>query len=98
MPIYALLLWRFVRATPAQGVVAGAAVNLVSHPLGFLVLTPALRRPVGAAWTLALVEVVAWVGEALLLGIRWRRQLPLLLAISYVANAASFLAGLLVFR
>jgi hypothetical protein len=94
-PVYGLLL-RLVKGIPFRtGLGAGAAVNLVSHPLAFLVLFPLVYPRIGAVAALAAAEVFAVGCEALLVWI-WRRDSPAQLAgISYVANALSFSIGLL---
>lgn len=94
MPIYTVL-GRYALDLPVRrGALAGLAVNLVSHPLGFLVIGPALQGPLGDASALALVELWAWGSETTLLWLmtrrRWGREAAL---ISLAANGASFAVG-----
>ncbi|HUC36638.1 MAG TPA: hypothetical protein VMR97_05890 [Acidimicrobiales bacterium] len=97
-PVYACLL-RVMQSTPMpQGLAAGAGVNLVSHPIGFLVLFPLLERPMGPFPALAIVELVVVLVEAgLLFAVQRREALPIC-GISYVANVASFSLGVLLLR
>ena len=81
---------------PVEGMVAGAAVNLVSHPISFLLALPLLQPHLGYWPALALLEVLVWPAEALLLLAWLRRDLSILLALSFVANGLSLGVGLLV--
>jgi hypothetical protein len=97
-PLYGLLL-RAIAGTPVRrGIVVGVAVNLVSHPIAFLVLFPLLSPRLGGLAALALVEVAAVSVESMLLWMRKRRDPLALLGISYLANAASLSLGLLLLR
>ena len=72
---------------------AGVTVNLVSHPIGFLVIGPAVRSSLGFTGALVVIESIAVIGEGALLLAWLRREPMLLLLISVVANGTSFLAG-----
>jgi hypothetical protein len=98
VPMYALALWARLEVRPRSGTIAGAGVNLISHPVGFLALQPALLGGLGYDRSLAVVELWAWIGEAALL-FGWLRREPwTLLGISLLANALSFAVGLLLFN
>lgn len=98
VPIYVVALWALLEVRPRSGALAGIGVNLVSHPLGFLVFQPALLGSLGYDGSLSVVELWAWVIEAALLFFWLRRGPWSLIGISFVANALSFGVGLLVFR
>ena len=97
IPVYALALWVLLEVRPSSGVVAGLLVNLVSHPLAFLVFQAALHGRVGYGASLVIVELWAWLGEAALLYVWLRREPWTLLGISLVANAVSLGVGLVLF-
>jgi len=97
IPLYTLALWVLLEVRPSSGALAGAGVNLVSHPLAFLVFQPALTRQVGLGWSLATVELWAWLCEGALLWSWLRREPWTLLGISLVANALSLGVGLWLF-
>jgi hypothetical protein len=97
-PMYGILL-HAIKGTPTRrGIVMGIGVNLVSHPVAFLMLFPLLSPRLGGLAALALVEVVAVSIEASLLWMRGRRDPLALLGISYLVNAASLSLGLLLLR
>jgi hypothetical protein len=76
----------------------GVRVNLVSHPLAFLIAFPILVPVIGALAALVAVEVGVVYLEAVLV---WRRRHadPLgALALSCVANLTSLAIGLAVIR
>lgn len=88
VPIYTGLLSHagLMRRIPAIGAAVG--VNLVTHPVVWLVVGH-------SGWVgFALAEVGAWVVEAALLYAVVRARVWLLLTVSLVANSASLLAGL----
>jgi hypothetical protein len=95
VPIYVAFLVALlgVRARPAAR--CAIVVNLVSHPLGFLVIDPVLRMFIGALPALLIVEAWALGIEALLVWVWLRRSLPTIAAIAFVANAASLALGTL---
>ena len=45
MPAYASVLRCGLNISVRRGLAAGAAVNLISHPVAFLIVMPALDRP-----------------------------------------------------
>jgi hypothetical protein len=96
VPVYAAGLAALFRVRPLSGVAAGIAVNLISHPLGILIAVPALQPHVGYWPAVTLIEILVWPGEALLLYAWLRRDLRVLLALSFVANGLSLSIGLLV--
>ena len=96
MPIYAAGLAALCGVRPLAGVAAGIVVNLISHPLGILIAVPALQPHIGYWPAVALMEILVWPGEALLLYAWLRRDIRVLLALSFVANGVSLGVGLLV--
>jgi hypothetical protein len=98
VPIYTALLRIVLGATLRSAVASAVVVNLISHPLAFLVVGRALEGPLGTVGAIVFVEIfVAWLGEAALLWCVYRRDLPELVGIAFVANATSFAIGLLLF-
>lgn len=97
VPVYATLLGCGWGVPWRRGAAAGVVVNLVSHPVAFLLVDPGLRPSLGSTGALAVVEVVvAWLGEAAMLW-AWLRRDPVGLAgVSFVANALSFGLGVAV--
>ena len=77
-----------------RGLAAGAAVNLVSHPLAFLIVMPALDRPLGFFPALVVVEAGVWVLESALLWLWLHRDLDLLSLAALLANVVSLAVGL----
>lgn len=73
----------------------GIAVNLVSHPLAFLVVYPVLRHLTGRTTSLILVEVGVIVLEAALLR-RWLHDEQVALIASSVGNVVSLTVGALI--
>ena len=96
-PLYALALRRALAVPAGRGYAESLLANATSHPLTWLVLYPLVKGwpPLAAA---AVVEafVVAW--EAGLLRVRLGRELPLLVGLSFVVNAASLGIGAVVLR
>ncbi|MEV6212809.1 hypothetical protein [Kitasatospora sp. NPDC051914] len=86
-------------AKAARVVLAGAAVNLVTHPVLWWLLRQAADGPAAAYWTaFALAETSVCLVEAGLLAVLLRPSrppLPLLGAAALTANAGSVLVGLL---
>jgi hypothetical protein len=78
----------------SRGLTAGAAVNLVSHPLAFLIVMPALARPLGFLAALTVTEAGVWVLETALLWSWLRRDVDLLGLAALLANAVSLAVGL----
>ena len=75
---------------------AAAIVNLVSHPLAFLVAVPLLRHPLGETAAILLVEVGVMVGEAWGLSRLTHRTDAALIAAA-LANSLSLTVGVLLF-
>jgi hypothetical protein len=96
VPVYAAGLVLLCEVRPLPGVAAGITVNLISHPLSFLVALPALQPRIGYWPAVALIEVLVWPFEALLLCVWLRHDLGVLLGLSFVANGLSLGIGLLV--
>jgi hypothetical protein len=96
VPVYAAGLATLCGVRRLPAIAAGAAVNLVSHPISFLVALPLLQPHIGYWPALALIEVLVWPAEALMLLAWLRRDLPALLALSFVANGLSLGIGLLI--
>ena len=95
MPAYAGTLRVGADITTGRGLAAGAAVNLVSHPVAFLVIMPGLARPLGFFPALAVIEVGVWILESALLCMWLRRDADLLGFAALLANAISLAVGLL---
>jgi hypothetical protein len=95
MPAYAAILRGGLHISARRGLAAGAAVNLISHPVAFLVVMPALARPLGFFPALAVIEAGVWIAESALLWSWLRRDLDLLALAALLANAASLAVGLL---
>jgi hypothetical protein len=94
IPVYASVLRRGLSIAPQRGLAAGAAVNLISHPLAFLIVMPALARPLGFFPALVVIEAGVWVFESSLLWLWLRRDLDLLGLAALLANAVSLAVGL----
>jgi hypothetical protein len=94
--VYTAGLAALCRVRPLFAVAAGIVVNAISHPLGILIAVPALQAHIGYWPAVALIEILVWPGEALLLYAWLRRDLNVLLALSFVANGLSLGVGLLV--
>jgi hypothetical protein len=94
VPAYAVGLAGALGSRPRTASIAGVVVNLLSHPLGFLVIAPLTAPVLGPTGSLAIVELFAWTGEAVLLWV-WIRRAPTAIAmVSLLANSLSLLAGL----
>ncbi len=97
VPAYGSILRYGLGVSARQGLAAGTAVNLVSHPLAFLLVMPLLAPRLGFLPALAVIELGVWVFEAALLW-SWRRgDLELLGLAALAANALSLAIGLLLF-
>jgi len=94
-PVYAAGLRGLLGVRVPRGIVAGLTVNLITHPLSFLLIVPALQPRIGYWPALAVVEVAVWPAEALMLYAWLRRDLGTLLGLSFVANGLSLGVGLL---
>jgi hypothetical protein len=97
LPAYAGLLRRGLSIPVRQGLAAGAAINLTSHPLAFLVVMPRIAASLGYFPALAVVETGVWILEAGLLCAWLRRDAGLLGLAALLANALSLSIGLLLF-
>lgn len=96
-PTYAVVLRRELSIDTRRGAAAGAAVNLISHPLAFLVLMPALAKPLGFVPALVVIEAGVWLFESALLWSWLRRDIDLVSLAALLANTFSLVAGLLLF-
>lgn len=94
MPAYAGVLRHGLNIRTRRGLIAGAAVNLVSHPLAFLLAMPALAGPLGFL-ALVIIEASVWAFESALLWGWVRRDLDLIGLSALLANVASLALGLL---
>jgi hypothetical protein len=94
MPVYASVLRGGLGISARRGLAAGAAVNLISHPVAFLIVMPALDRPLGFFAALVLIEASVWVLESTLLWLWLRRDVDLLSLAALLANAVSLAVGL----
>ena len=96
VPAYASILSHGLSVSRRRGVAAGVAVNLLSHPLAFLVVMPRVTSAFGFVAALTVVEVGVWVFEAALLWIWLRRDVDLLGLAALFVNAMSLFVGLLI--
>lgn len=94
VPVYAASLRRGLRVPVEQGIAAGAIVNLISHPLAFLVFLPRIAPALGYVPAVAAIELAVWIFEAALLSAWLRRDADLLSFAALAANALSLAAGL----
>jgi hypothetical protein len=95
VPTYASILHSGLNISTRRGLAAGAAVNLISHPLAFLIVMPALDRPLGFFAALAVTEAGVWIFESALLWLWVRRDVDLLSLAALLANVLSLAVGLL---
>jgi hypothetical protein len=99
LPIYAVAFRRLIGLRSGSAALALAAlVNLATHPLVWWTLHAAGGHRETYAISLLGVEVAAWLTEAAIAWMFLRRDAGTLVAIALAANAASFLAGLLLVR
>ena len=93
VPLYVAALTALLLARPVRAGMLAVAVNLVTHPVLWLLLAP---RPSPGA--LVGAEVAVWAVEGVLVWLALRRRpgLPVMAVVSAGANAASILAGVLV--
>ena len=94
VPIYIGLLWRVGNVRVRRGAFVALVVNLVSHPLAFVVVHPMLRHATGVTASLVVVELAVMAGEAWAAA-RLTRQPPAALVAAAAANAASLTIGVL---
>jgi hypothetical protein len=96
VPVYSALLRAVAGVRRRDGARLGAAANLVSHPLVFLVATPLLAPRLGLVAALVCAELLAVLIEVVVVRLLRRQDMVALAGTSYVANALSFCAGLVV--
>lgn len=96
VPVYSALLRAVAGVRWRDGARLGAAANLVSHPLVFLVAAPLLASRLGLVAAVVCAEVLAVFMEIVVVRVLRRQDLVALAGTSYVANALSFCAGLVV--
>ena len=94
VPVYVAALSLVGSVRPWRAVVLGVAVNVVSHPLLWFVLVPALRD-LGEPTAILIAELAVLVGEAAALFVSLRQDRWVALPAAVVANGMSFLAGVL---
>jgi hypothetical protein len=95
MPTYAGILRYGLSIDTRRGLAAGAAVNLISHPLAFLIVMPVLAQPLGFFPALAVIEAGVWIFESALLRSWLRRDVDLVSLAALLANTLSLAVGLL---
>lgn len=94
-PLYGVALARIGAAAARESAGAGVIVNLVSHPVAWLVAWPVLRTVLDPMPSFVVVEALVAAGEWWGLR-RWRPFDPALLAaVVLLVNAASIIAGAL---
>ena len=93
VPVYTFGLTRCGGRTWRDAARTGLMVNVVSHPLAFVVAHPLLDGPIGDDAALAVVEVAVVVGEALLVFAARRASFVVALTTSAGANAVSLVIG-----
>lgn len=98
VPVYALGLAAVGATRWPRGSATGLRVNLVSHPLAFLVAFPVLSPALGALRALVAVEIGVVYLEAALVWRGGRAGAMGALAASCVANVASLAIGLAILR
>jgi len=97
-PVYVVLLVSVLGVSWRRALAGSVGVNLISHPLFFLVFVPitdAVLRPTAG---IIAAEVLVWEAETAMLAVWLRRDYAALAATSLAANASSFAAGLLLLR
>jgi hypothetical protein len=94
VPVYAVVLRHGLSIGAPRGLRAGAAVNLISHPLAFLIVMPALARPLGFFPALVVIEAGVWILESALLWLWLRRDVDLVSLAALLANGVSLAVGL----
>ncbi|MFB4318680.1 hypothetical protein [Actinomadura sp. 21ATH] len=95
LPVYAVALRALLGVRAAAALAMAAGINLVTHPVVWLTLGAAARFHGGYEIVLLPVEIAAWLTEAAILYALLRRRGRDLAGVAVAANAASFLAGLL---
>jgi hypothetical protein len=91
-PLYAFALRRL--GLPwRRGYPAGLLVNASSHPIAWLLMWAALPHSWRPTGSLAVVEAYAVAWEAALLALWLRRDVAVLIGVSFVVNAVSLGLG-----
>jgi hypothetical protein len=93
LPIVAPVLVRGYRVPMAWALLLVLAANLLTHPIVWFVLVPAVRPVVGDLACTLTAEGFAWLVEAALYWACLRRDALGLLLLSLVANLTSYLVG-----
>lgn len=88
-PVYVVGLLELRLSGPVRAVVLALAVNLITHPVLWLLLGPDPTLGITCV-----AEVAVWLVEAAIIWLAVRRELPVVLLLALGANAASFCAGL----
>ncbi|GAA2452460.1 hypothetical protein GCM10010191_83460 [Actinomadura vinacea] len=96
LPIYLAALRALLGTRVAPALALAVAVNLATHPLVWWTLGAAARLRGGYEIALLPVEITAWLAEAAFLCACLRGPRQKVLHAALAANAASFLAGLIV--
>jgi hypothetical protein len=94
LPAYGGVLRGVLDIPARRAVLAAAAVNLISHPLAFLVVMPRIARSLGYFPALAVVEMGVVLVESVLLLIWLRRDPDLVALAALLVNALSLGIGL----
>jgi hypothetical protein len=98
VPVYAVGMRALLEVPLSRGVAAAVGVNVLTHPAAILVLLPALASRIAIVPALAATEAVVWAVEAAALRVSFRRDLAMLVGLSFVANGASLALGLVLLR
>ena len=96
IPIYCTVFVAILGAGISRAIVASAGVNLLSYPLFTFLLVPTTQHLVAAGPALWIAEIAVWWCETGVLYTWLRRDLVTIIAVALLANACSFLVGLLV--
>ncbi len=97
LPVYMVALTIRASRPWRESLFIGLGVNLISHPIAFLVLFENLERPVGGAVALVVTELAVVTGEAWML-LRRRISSGVALGTSAFANIASLVLGVAITR
>jgi hypothetical protein len=96
VPIYSTVFIAILGTSRSGAVLASLTVNLLSYPVFLYLLVPTAERflaPAPAVWA---AEVAVWGIETGLLRAWLRRDLGPLATVALLANASSFLIGLII--
>ena len=97
-PVYVGLLVCLLGVPWRRALGASLGVNLVSHPLLFLVFVPVTDAVMHPTAGIIAAEALVWWAETAMLATWLRRDYAALAATSLLANATSFAAGLFLLR